>query len=77
MKIGLFLAEIWPKTSRHPIVLGSKKGGALIGGGALNGEFTVYPNIKKKERPYNLGNGSPGCHKICTLVYIRKPKKDD
>ncbi len=46
MKIGLFLAEIWPKTSRNPIALGSKKGGALIGGGALNGEFTVF-NLKK------------------------------
>ena len=42
MKIGLFLAEIWPKTSRNPMALESKGGGALIGGGALNGEFTVY-----------------------------------
>ncbi len=42
MKIGLFLAEIWPKMSRNPIALGPKRGGgALIGSGALNGEFTV------------------------------------
>ncbi len=41
MKIGLFLAEIWPKKSKTPIALGSKGGGALIGAGALNGEFTV------------------------------------
>ena len=41
MKIGLFLAEIWPKKSRNSIALWSKKEGTLIGGGALNGEFTV------------------------------------
>ncbi len=41
MKIGPFLAEIWPKTSRNPMALGEKGGGALIGVGALNGEFTV------------------------------------
>ncbi len=41
-KIGPFLAEIWPKTSRKASMLGVKRGGgALIGGGALNGEFTV------------------------------------
>ncbi len=27
--------------SRNPIASGSKRGGALIGGGALKGEFTV------------------------------------
>ncbi len=29
MKIGLFLAEIWPKTSRNPMALGSKGGAPL------------------------------------------------
>ena len=30
MKIGLFLAEIWPKTSKNPIALGSKREGAPL-----------------------------------------------
>ncbi len=46
MKFGLFLAEIWSKTSRNPIALESKGEGALIGGGALNGEFTVLSSLK-------------------------------
>ncbi len=39
MKIGPFLAEIWPKTSRKASRLGLK--GAALKEGTLNGEFTV------------------------------------
>ncbi len=42
MEISPFLAEIWPKTSRIPWSLVSKQRGALIGGGAPNGEFKVF-----------------------------------
>ena len=37
MKIGPFLAELWPKTSRKASDAWGQKGG-----GALNGEFTVF-----------------------------------
>ncbi len=56
MKIGPFLAEIWPKTSRKASMLGVKRGGggALIGGGALNGEFTVsFAMIQTKTQTVN------------------------
>ena len=53
------------KTSRNPIALESKKGGALIGGGAPNGEFTVYLLTSKKRDlsgrayPYTFSMGVP------------------
>ena len=46
MKIGQFLSEIWPKTSRNPAGLVSKGKGAFIGDGAFIGEFTVSKGMQ-------------------------------
>ena len=45
IKIGPFLAEVRSKTSRKASRLGVKRGGALIGDGTLNGEFTIAESV--------------------------------
>ena len=54
MKIGRFLPEIWPKTSRNPAGLGSKGEGTFIGGGAFIGEFTFSKGMQGGRRKFVL-----------------------
>ncbi len=42
LKIGPFLAEIWPETSRNPVGLGPKKGG----GAPLYGVAPLLENLR-------------------------------